>query len=287
MPTDVADETSADAPDTAPPSIPGRHLLWRWDAPAGSPAPDSYNLYKGLASGAELPHAAGLTTLYYNDPEATPGSTYYGYVTAVYAGVESAPTAEISITVPAATYIMSETHLFSTGILTAQVGAGAPITFGLLQDVSFTTAFSRHDLFDAAMNSAHAVDTADHEGKWTIKAGNAAISGVAMQLLIASVLTTASAPMMPANAAGPGAPVSLNTLTGKIAFPLLSVTLTLQDTAGHQVIVVATKAKAMGDQVQLKLTDFAMQNFELHCYPDPAHPDPVTGNRVATVTYNN
>ena len=285
MPTDVADDSSADAADLTPPSIAGPHLLWQWDAPDG-PAPDSYNFYKGLAPGMELLHAPGLTTLYFNDPEATPGSTYYGVVTAVYAGVESTPTAELSITIPAATYTMSETHIFSTGILTAQVG-GVTIPFGTLQDVSFGAAYSRHELFDAASISSHAVDNADHEGKWTIKAGNASISGAAIQLLIASALTTAQAPVLPAGAAGPGAPVSLNMLTGKIAFPILDVTLTLQDTSGNHVIITATHAKAVGDQIALKLTDFAMQNFELHCYPDPALPDPVTGNRVATIAYNN
>jgi hypothetical protein len=267
-----------------------QHLNWQWVAPAG-PAPNSYNLYKGMAPGAEVLYKTAQPGLSFSDPEATPGSTYFGYVTAVYAGVESGPSNEFSVTVPASPAgpgnLMSETHIFSTGILTAQIGAGPPVTFGVLQDVSFGASFSRHDLFDAVINSAHAVDTADHEGKWTIKAGNAAISGAAMQMLIASALTTASAPVVPAGALGPGVPVSLNTLSGKIAFPLLTVTLTLQDTNGHPVTVYATRAKAMGDQVTLKLTDFAMQNFELHCYPDPAFPDPATGNRVAVITFGN
>ena len=265
-----------------------RHLLWQWDPPSG-PAPDSYNLYKGMAAGAEVLYQPELTDLSFSDPEATPGSTYYGYVTAIYGGVESGPTNEAATAVPTHDLggPMSETHLFSTGILTAQIGAGAPVTFGVLQDVSFGAAYSRHELHDAAINTVFPVDIADHEGKWTIKAGNAAISGTAMQMLMASALTTASAPVLPAGAAGPGLPVNLNTLTGKIAFPILSVTLTLQDSAGHNVIVTATKCKAMGDQISLKLTDFAMQNFELHCYPDPALPDPVTGSRVAVIAYNN
>ena len=262
-----------------------RHLVWSWLLP---PA-DSYNLYKGMAAGAELLYKSGLPGSSYNDPEATPGSTYFGFVRPVNAGVEGAPTSEASVTVPTHDLggPMSETHIFSTGILTAQIGAGAPITLALLQDVSFGAGYSRHDLYDAAMNSTHAVDNADHEGKWTIKAGNASFSGAAMQLLMASVLTTASAPMVPANAAGPGVPVSLNTLGGKIAFPISAVNLTLQDTAGHPVTVAATQSKAMGDQISFKLTDFALQNFELHCYPDPAFPDPVSGNRVAVITYDN
>ena len=262
-----------------------RHLVWTWTLPAA----DSYNLYKGMAAGAEVLYQSGLSGSSYNDPEATPGSTYFGYVTPVHAGVEGAPSSEASVTVPTHDLggPMSETHIFSTGILTAQIGAGAPITLALLQDVSFGAAYSRHDLYDAAINSVHAVDTADHEGKWTIKAGNASFSGAAMQLLMASVLTTASAPVLPAGAAGPGLPVSLNTLGGKIVFPISAVTLTLQDTAGHPVTVTATKCKAMGDQITLKLTDFAMQSFELHCYPDPAFPDAGTGNRVAVIAYGN
>lgn len=389
-----------------------RHLVWQWQPPTG-PAPDSYNLYKGMAAGAELLYKSGLTGLSYSDPEATPGSTYFGYIKAVTGGIEAGPSNEATVTVPIpdAGGPMSETHIFSTGILTAALPAlftasrgingavapagtgnlaalsdttaiptasvnsnangaatnyeyfildlGAPknisgitllnvtlagathsvlvtasntlsttgvpagtiipttptgplagqtvtatpaapvqarylylqdtntgalagalltlgevlvtqaVTFGTLQDVSFGANYSRHDLFECRQISAFAIDTADHEGKWTIKAGNATISGAALQLLMAAVLTTAAG-------------ASLVTVSGKIVFPPLSVLLTLQDTQGNKLTVAATYAKAIGDTVNFKLTDFAMQNFELHCYPDPAN-----AKTVATITYFN
>lgn len=386
-----------------------RHLQWQWLAPLG-PAPDSYSLYKGLAAGAEVLYRAGLTSLSYSDPEATPGSTYFGYVTATTGGIEASPTNEASVTVPVRDLggPMSETHLFSTGTLAASfmvpftasrglngavatpgtgplsalsdttavptaavksdsagaatnyeyfiidlgvprlissltllnvtlagathsvlitassvlstVGvpagtvipatptgplaavtvtatpaspvlarylyiqdtnsgalAGALLTLGevlvtqsvplaVLQDVSFGAAFSRHDLFDSRQVSAFAIDTADHEGKWTVKAGNASFTAASVQMLIASVLSTVAG-------------ASVNKVSGKIAFPALQVQLNLQDTLGNLVTVVSTFAKAQGDQIGLKLTDFAVQNFELHCYPDP-----VT-KVVAVITY--
>ncbi len=249
-----------------------RHLLWQWQAPDG-PAPDSYTLYKGLAAGAELPYQAGLTDLSFSDPEATPGSTYFGYVTATTGGVENGPTNEATVHVPLppgsnppGASQLAETHLFSTGILTATLPGGQVITLGVLQDVSFGASFSRHDLYETRQISAFAIDTADHEGRWVIKAGNAAISAVAVQMLIASVLTSSGGK-------------DINTLSGKIAFPALQVLLTLQDTP---VTVAATYAKAMGDQIGFKLTDFAVQNFELHCYPDHAN-----GDVVAVITYTN
>lgn len=426
MPTDIAENSSADAADVSPS---GPHLLWQWQAPAG-PAPDSYNLYKGMGPGAELPYRQGLTGLSYSDPEATPGSAYWGYVTAVYAGAEAGPSNEASVTVPAAptpVTPMSETHLFSTGVLTAayappwtaqrglagavatpqtqplsalsdgnpattasleneasgsntnyqylvldlgvprlitgltlgnvtlpgaghsvlvtasavlsltgvpagtvlptspagplagqtvtasapastqspanpaggvlarylyvqDTNAGSPsgslltvgeirvqavVVFATLQDVTFGAGFTRKDLFDAAQISTVAVDTADHEGRWTIKAGSASVSASALQVLVASALATA-----PDARAASGA-ASVNTLSGKVRFPALSATLSLQDTAGRPVTVVCTQVKAQGDQIAFKLTDFAVQNFELHAYPDPIN------NLVAVVTFGN
>ena len=69
-----------------------------WQQPAQGP-PDTYNLYEGPASGQEtlLISLPGTQTTY-DRPNAAPG-TYYGYVTAVYGGVESAPSNEASVTV--------------------------------------------------------------------------------------------------------------------------------------------------------------------------------------------
>lgn len=245
-----------------------QHLLWQWVAPDG-PIPDSYTFYKGMAAGAELLYQAGITDLFFSDPEATPGSTYFGYITATTGGVESGPSNEATVHVPLppGAEPLAETHLFSTGVLTVKLAGGQVVTLAVLQDVSFGATFSRHDLYETQQLSAFAIDTADHEGRWVIKAGNAAINATSLQLLIASVLTTSG---------GKG----INTLSGKIAFPPLQVLLTLQDTHGNPVTVACPYAKAMGDQIAFKLTDFAVQNFELHAYPD-------SNNVVAVISYSN
>lgn len=68
-----------------------------WSAPGGAV---SYNVYRGTSPGGESPTpiATGLTALTYTDTGLSDGTTYYYTVTAVDAGGESAPSAEVSAT---------------------------------------------------------------------------------------------------------------------------------------------------------------------------------------------
>jgi fibronectin type 3 domain-containing protein len=80
---------------------------------ATSSGADSYNIYRGTASGQEdsVPIATGITALTYldNDPSLTPGNLYYYEVTAVQNVIEGPPSNEASATptnpVPAAPVI--------------------------------------------------------------------------------------------------------------------------------------------------------------------------------------
>jgi hypothetical protein len=73
------------------------YILWQWQPPATG-TPDTYNLYRGAAAGAETLYQAGLTALSYQDESPVPG-TCFGYVTAVTGGVESGPSNESSVVV--------------------------------------------------------------------------------------------------------------------------------------------------------------------------------------------
>ena len=62
----------------------------------------TFNVYRGIAAGAEsaTPLVTGLTTTTYLDTNGTAGTVYFYYVTAVLAGIESAPSNEASATFP-------------------------------------------------------------------------------------------------------------------------------------------------------------------------------------------
>jgi hypothetical protein len=74
-----------------------------WQMPAGG-TPDSWNVYR---DGALL---GNTTVMNYTNPMVNPGVEYGYYVKAVYAGVESMPTATKTITVPL------PTNLVATGL---------------------------------------------------------------------------------------------------------------------------------------------------------------------------
>ncbi len=78
------------------------NLLWKWGAPSSGPAPDSYNLYRGLA-GAETLYQSGILDLQYLDVGAAPNIEYSGYVKAVVGGIEgpASNTATITAVFPA------------------------------------------------------------------------------------------------------------------------------------------------------------------------------------------
>jgi fibronectin type 3 domain-containing protein len=65
-----------------------------WSAPSG--LVNTYNVYRGTASGAETLYQSGLTTTTYTDTAVTANATYYYTVTAVDAGGESAASNEAS-----------------------------------------------------------------------------------------------------------------------------------------------------------------------------------------------
>jgi hypothetical protein len=73
------------------------YILWQWQPPATG-TPDTYNFYRGKATGEESLYQSGLTALSYQDESPAPG-TYFGYVTAVTGGVESGPSNESSVVV--------------------------------------------------------------------------------------------------------------------------------------------------------------------------------------------
>lgn len=77
-------------------------ILWSWTAGAGA-APDYYKLYRSTSSGTEVIYQNMLTSTSFTDTNVVNGTTYYGYVTEVRGGIESAHSAEVSITAVAGT----------------------------------------------------------------------------------------------------------------------------------------------------------------------------------------
>lgn len=71
-------------------------IRWSW-VPGSGVAPDSYKLYRGTASGAETLYVSNITSTFYDDAAVTIGTTYWGYVTEVRGGLESAASNEVSI----------------------------------------------------------------------------------------------------------------------------------------------------------------------------------------------
>lgn len=121
MPTDVAESASADAVDSSGAAT----LIDTWAAPAAGP-PDSYNIYEGPAQGAEtlLASVPGTQTLLIR-PNAPLGSRWT-YVTAVYAGAESAAGSEVNVLVlPALTLIGTTTTDILLGIPTLPPGVAS------------------------------------------------------------------------------------------------------------------------------------------------------------------
>jgi subtilase family serine protease len=89
----VAAATAPSPPSNLTAGAQGKHIGLSWQATSSGV---TYNVYRGTASGNEQLYASGLTGTSANDMGVTSGVTYYYYVTAVSAGVESAPSNEAS-----------------------------------------------------------------------------------------------------------------------------------------------------------------------------------------------
>ncbi|BDI27977.1 hypothetical protein CCAX7_000280 [Capsulimonas corticalis] len=231
-------------------------LLWTWGAPAIGPAPDSYNLYRGLASGAETLYQTGITNTQFLDAGASPGTTYWGYVKAVAAGIESPPSNEVTITVG-----QQGMYLFSTGTLYADAGAG-PVEFALVQDVAVMIAGQRRLLYDAPQVSAHPVDVGLFGREAYMQAVNASFSAAALQMLLGSTQS--------------GSNPVVETLGRTVTLPMFSAVLTTQSTGGLQQIYTFGNVRAPGVVLPAKLEDFTLPQFAMHGYPD-------SGGVLATV----
>ena len=160
---------------------------------------------------------------------------------------------------------MAESHIFSTGILRIGAPGSTPLltdgttTIGVIQDVSLETTYSRHDLFDAAINSVFAVDTADHEGKFVLKFTTKDISRKLLPYTTGAAKTTGTAPNR-----------DIFTLSGTSVPQFCRVEYDGVDTNGKNIHVVINKGKPSGQTISAKLTDFADTPIEIHAYADPA-----------------
>lgn len=157
----------------------------------------------------------------------------------------------------------ASTHklVFSTGSLVANWvdgdGDAQTATFAILQDISLDITFNRAYLYDAAQNSIFPVDHADSMGHAQLKASNATISADTLQRLVAASLS---------GMLGEGTVTA--TLPKQVALPSFQAIFTGQGTDGKGVVATFENAKAKGRNIALKLSDFAMQDFTLDCYPD-------------------
>lgn len=155
-------------------------------------------------------------------------------------------------------------HLFSSAVL--RIGApgnsalNSANVVAVDQDISLDVQFGRHDLFDAAQNSIFAVDTADHEGKASVKFSNKDVAAAILQY--AAGTTSASGTVG-------GNPATIYTL-GQLSKPAYCrLEFDAIDTNGKNVHFIATKAKLRGYALAAKLTDFADTSLEADLYPDP------------------
>ncbi len=168
---------------------------------------------------------------------------------------------------------MSESHLFSTGILRIGPPGPAPLatdgsnTVGVIQDVSLETTYNRHDLFDAAVNSVFAVDTADHEGKFNLKFTTKDISRKLLPYTTGATHTTTAA------SAGPPAVAAQDvyTIGGKSVPQFCRCEYDGVDTKGKNVHIVIALGKPTGQTIASKLTDFADTPIEINGYADPSN----------------
>lgn len=168
---------------------------------------------------------------------------------------------------------MTESHIFSTGILrigapgTGALAQDGSTTIGVIQDVTLDTTYSRHDLFDAAVNSVFAVDTADHEGKFKLKFTTKDIS----RKLLA--YTTGAAHTVNAAAAGPPAVPAQDVyaIGGKSVPQFCRLEYDGVDTSGKNVHIVIPTGKPTGQSIASKVTDFADTPIEVDAYGLPSN----------------
>lgn len=150
--------------------------------------------------------------------------------------------------------------VFSTGSLVANWvdgdGDAQTATFAILQDISLDITFNRAYLYDAAQNSIFPVDHADSMGHAQLKASNATISADTLQRLVAATL---------AGTLGEGTVTA--TLPKQLALPAFQCVFTGQAIDGKSIVATFESAKAKGRSLALKLSDFAVQDFTLDCYP--------------------
>lgn len=162
---------------------------------------------------------------------------------------------------------MSESHIFSTGILRVGPPGATPLlqdgtmTVGVIQDATLDTTFSRHDLYDAAQTTVYAVDNADHEGKFNLKITTKDISRKLIPYTMGAAHT-----VVPAAAGVPAQDVY--TIGGKSVPQFCRVEFDGVDTNGKNVHIVIPKAKPTGQSIAMKLTDFADTPVELNGYAD-------------------
>ena len=171
---------------------------------------------------------------------------------------------------------MAESHLFSTGILRIGPPGTAPLaqddttTVGVIQDVTLETSVSRHDLFDAAVNSVYAVDTADHEAKMNLKFTTKDISRKLIPYTMGAVHTQNAA--VPAAGATPAIPAQdVFTIGGKSVPQFCRVEFDGIDTGGKNWHIVLFTGKPTGQSIASKLTDFADTPIEINGYGLPAN----------------
>ena len=166
-----------------------------------------------------------------------------------------------------------ESHIFSTGILRIGAPGTTPLaqdgttTVGVIQDVTLDSTFSRHDLFDAAVNSVYAVDTADHEGKFNLKFTTKDLSRKLIPYTMGAAHTTAAGsagpPVVPAQ--------DVYTIGGKSVPQFCRVEFDGIDTNGKNVHIVIPTGKPTGQSIASKLTDFADTPIEINAYGLPAN----------------
>ncbi len=130
--------------------------------------------------------------------------------------------------------------------------------FGMMQNLTITSAWQRHDLFDAAQNASVAVDCADHEGRHEISCESAEFSASRLQLLAAAQIHQAAG----------STPATVAALMGGYQLPFFTTRISLATPNGKSIAITAGRCKADGVKLPAKLTDFSVPSFKVNCSPD-------------------
>lgn len=155
----------------------------------------------------------------------------------------------------------TQNRIFSTAILRIGAPGATPLatdgsaTVGQIQDVSIDISFDRKEVNEAAQISIFVVDSADANGKATIKFTTPDMNRLLLPYVAGMAKTTAG---------------SVDTFTlAKTSKPAACrLELDCLDSNGKNVKYVAANAKGKGISASFKVADFGSGSLEFDCFPD-------------------